>query len=109
DGFCCNTACAGGCDRCDVMGAAGTCTVVAAGNAGAAPACAPYLCDGLGAACPSTCLGDAGCAAGSFCNANKQCVAKLALGAACGGANHCASGFCADQVCCSAACRRNRK
>src|SRR5205814_1529067 len=61
DGVCCDTACAGECDACNVGGKAGTCTVVVQGTVGAPP-CTPYVCDGANATCPMSCNSDANCA-----------------------------------------------
>jgi hypothetical protein len=41
---------------------------------------------------------------GFFCNASKQCMAKLANGGSCSRAGMCVSNTCADKVCCNAAC-----
>ena len=57
------------------------------------PSCAPYVCDGSGAACPGTCAVDAGCASGYTCK-NAACVLKSSLGATCQTANQCQSGQC---------------
>ncbi|MBI5482182.1 MAG: hypothetical protein HY906_25225, partial [Deltaproteobacteria bacterium] len=103
DGYCCNSDCAGGCDRCDVGGSQGTCTIVAAGNAGANPSCSPYVCSGTSANCPTTCTGDSGCIAGDYC-ASGSCVSKQGNGQSCTAANQCISGFCVDGYCCNAAC-----
>ena len=103
DGVCCDTACAGGCDRCDLAATRGTCTVIAAGSAGASPACAPYLCDGTHGACPASCAGGAACAAGSYC-AGGTCRALVAQGGACSAAAQCATGICVDGVCCNTSC-----
>src|SRR4029434_11014303 len=46
DGYCCNSACGGGCNACNLSGAEGTCTVMPSGSFGS-PSCAPYVCDGM--------------------------------------------------------------
>lgn len=78
DGVCCNVACGGACQACNVAGTVGTCTNITAGQ-DPANECANGACNGSGAC-------------------QKQ------LGDACGGAGECGSGFCADGVCCDAGC-----
>ncbi|MBI4954590.1 MAG: hypothetical protein HY908_21375 [Myxococcales bacterium] len=103
DGFCCNTACGGACDRCNTVGSEGTCTILTGGAPGD-PSCAPYVCWG-GSTCPTLCpLGDVNCSTGNYCNGSNACVPKLADGVACGGDNQCANGHCVDGVCCNTAC-----
>ncbi len=112
DGRCCSSACSGGCDVCNVV--PGTCTVVAAGTAGAGPSCAPYLCDGVGAACPVTCSADSGCANTHYCGAAGICVPRKGAGAACNpaagadcrvaGCRNCSSSNCVDGYCCDGPC-----
>jgi hypothetical protein len=76
DGFCCSSACTGSCQTCAAT--PGTCTSVTSG-------------DDL-----DTCTGT------STCGASGSCLAKA--GQACTLASQCASGFCADNVCCNTAC-----
>lgn len=105
DGVCCDTACAGPCDACSVAAGAavdGTCGLVAAGHAGS-PACAPYVCSGQSAQCPSACTSSAQCASGFVCLAG-VCRPALPNGSACGHDADCASGFCVDGVCCDGRC-----
>lgn len=112
DGYCCNVTCDSGCDRCDISGHAGTCTVAPSGNAGANPACAPPLaCDGTSATCPTSCASDAACAPAYYCAPNGTCQPQKAQAAACSttdckvaGCRECASGACVDGVCCDKAC-----
>ena len=66
DGVCCDTACPGACEACDQPESKGTCTVVPAGDAGAAE-CAPYVCDGQSKGCPATCTTAAQCVDGAEC------------------------------------------
>jgi len=106
DGVCCDVACDGACDRCDRAAAPGVCGVAVQGTPPSG-SCA-YLCDGVAAACPSSCAADAACAKGFFCAAG-ACVAGRASGAACACAagescRACATGFCVDGVCCDTAC-----
>ena len=103
DGVCCDTACAGNCDKCDVSGSVGTCTPVADADPGT-PSCAPYLCDGSSADCPTTCAGPADCVANdAYCNASSHCVGTVITGQPCVNPGECASTFCVDLVCCGVA------
>ncbi|HEY3358552.1 MAG TPA: choice-of-anchor D domain-containing protein [Polyangia bacterium] len=125
DGYCCNTACAGGaCDVCNgaalgIGGAVnGTCSNATAGYAGS-PSCAPYVCTG-GAACPVTCASDAQCAAGDYCDATSHCVPQKPQGTtcnvaagqdcltagcrACGTAGGCVDGYCCNTTCAGGPC-----
>ncbi len=105
DAVCCNTACSGGCDVCKLsLGATadGTCTVLTAGSAGSG--CNGFLCNGTAAACPSTCVADANCAAGHYCSASGVCTLDLPQGSACTAGNQCASKQCSDGFCCNTAC-----
>ncbi len=117
DGVCCNTACGGACDVCSqALGASadGTCSPAPAGSSGS-PACAPLVCDGTSAACPTSCASDAACAAGSYCAADATCKTRIAQSGACddragkdclvSGCRECATpGGCVDGYCCEAAC-----
>jgi len=78
DGVCCNQACTGTCQACNVQNSVGTCVSVPA-NTDPANECNPGSCDGLG-----------------------QC--QVALGTSCTTANQCTSGFCTDGVCCDNVC-----
>jgi hypothetical protein len=102
EGFCCDTACTAACRSCAVAGSEGTCSVAPAGFAGS-PLCDPFLCDGVGAACPTTCTGDLDCVAGGYCDGN-SCATKKTTGTGCANDNECTSGFCVDSVCCASAC-----
>ncbi len=76
DGYCCNTACSGQCEACDVTGQEGTCTPVEMAPHGKRAACA-----GTGTPCAGQCDGSStlACAypgattsCGSTCTAGKQ-------------------------------------
>jgi hypothetical protein len=113
DGRCCDTACtAGSCDRCDLPGTEGTCTIAPVGNPGTTPACLPFACDGASASCPTSCTSDASCDGSRFCAANGTCQMRKPLGAGCnvaidckgGSCRECQSNACVDGVCCSGGC-----
>jgi hypothetical protein len=84
DGVCCNAACGGVCQACSAAkkggGQDGTCGSI---PAGADP--------------------DSECGGAASCNGVNAC-ALFASGVACAINAECASGFCVDGVCCSAAC-----
>ncbi|HET6149345.1 MAG TPA: hypothetical protein VFH68_17545 [Polyangia bacterium] len=82
DGRCCNSACTQACQSCALPASLGTCTPVASADD---PECSPT--------------------ATRTCSATSACLAKL--GQSCTMGNQCASGFCADGVCCNAACNRS--
>jgi hypothetical protein len=110
EGYCCNTACTGGCNACSASAGAssnGTCTVLAPRSLGVG--CGRYRCGGA-ADCPANgCAGDGDCAPGSFCNGG-SCLEVKAVGLACTTSSECAptngalGGYCVDGVCCSTAC-----
>lgn len=102
DGFCCTSACDEGCGRCDAAGSEGICAPRGVGEP-AGPECPGFACaDGTG--CPSPCVDDMDCATGFFCDASGDCLPVGELGAPCAIDNGCASGRCADGLCCDAAC-----
>jgi len=83
DGVCCNVACSGTCKSCNLTGAIGICSNVAAGqdDANGVPACS---------------------GANQSCDGNGVCKKEIAQG--CASNAECLSGFCADGVCCNSAC-----
>jgi len=88
DGVCCEVPaaqCAGTCMACNVpgMNTLGKCSPVPVGQ------------------------GDSTCPSDQACDANKQC--KKPLGQQCGAFNECASGHCADGVCCNTDCNETCK
>ena len=101
DGYCCNTACAGACDYCNLAGSLGTCSLAPAGDPGA-PSCAPYTCQSS-VSCPTSCATDAQCTSANYC-VSGACVARSANGATCTAGDQCTSNNCVDGVCCSSAC-----
>jgi hypothetical protein len=93
---------AGTCDGDAVVGAfacdgAGRC------RPGPTTICAPYSCDPAKGACYEACSQSSQCVAGQQCVA-ASCGKKM-KGATCAVNSDCASGFCADKVCCNVACQ----
>jgi hypothetical protein len=104
DGYCCNAACGGSCQACDVGGSLGVCSNVAGSPHGSRTGCGEYLCQGTGSSCPTTCANDTGCKTGDWCSGT-TCVAKKANGQTCPtGSHECTSGNCVDGVCCDTPC-----
>jgi len=104
DGYCCNTACTGQCEACDVPSYLGICVpVVGQPPHGTRPSCSPFLNCGTGGTCAATCVSDTACATGSYCTGT-SCATKKANGVACGASNECTSNLCVDGVCCDSAC-----
>jgi hypothetical protein len=103
DGFCCNAACAGECDACNLTGFIGECKANPKGFVGA-PVCAHYTCDGTLGGCPTGCVGPADCVAGDYCNSANKCVVRKPDGQPCSASLQCANGNCVDGVCCNSAC-----
>jgi hypothetical protein len=65
--------------------------------------CAPYSCDPTRGACYETCTQSSQCVSGQQC-VGASCGKKM-KGATCAANVDCASGFCADNVCCNVACQ----
>jgi hypothetical protein len=102
DGVCCTARCDAACASCNLPGAAGTCTPDPHGTPGV-PSCAPYVCDGATASCPTRCTTTDDCVAGLSC-VDGVCGSVAPNGHTCSADSECASGFCADGVCCSGRC-----
>ncbi len=79
DGYCCDAACDGACEACDLPGAVGSCTAVPEGEDP-----------------------DGECPGASLCGPRGGCAS--ADGAACSGDGECLSGRCSDGACCGADC-----
>jgi hypothetical protein len=93
---------AGTCDGDAVVGAR-SCNGAGLCRPGPAVICAPYSCNPATGACFES------CAQSNQCVASQQCVAascgKKMKGATCNVNADCASGFCADHLCCNVACQ----
>ncbi len=89
-------------ERCDsnVYTPPATCSETGSCVAPDASACAPFACNG--ARCFVACTTDANCVAGKVCSDN-SCGLKL-NGAFCADRRECASGNCAQGVCCATGC-----
>ncbi len=108
DGVCCNAACGGQCQACDVPGSVGSCSAVTGAPHGARTACASD-----GSACGGACNGVATGActypgAPASCRSASCSGGVETLGAACDGAGHCPpvnTQICTPYVCGATACR----
>jgi len=101
-GMCCNTACTGQCDSCNLPGKAGTCSPVTGPPESGKPACGlGFAC--VSGACGTTCTTDFQCGYTFYCSGG-ACLAKKGLGATCTTASECATGNCVDGYCCNAPC-----
>ena len=128
DGICCNTTCDSICHSCKVPGSEGTCSAQPAGTQCGAATCVGSIdtpartCNASGVCltvtprtCPTACANntcndmcsaDAPCQGNFFCDGG-HCKAKRITGTACGAGDECASGFCADGVCCNTECKQS--
>jgi hypothetical protein len=93
---CGSSVCQGNVVTGQICDGSGACATVPGGQD-----CAPYTC--AGGACKNPCATSADCVSGHFCNAG-ACQLLGAPGSPCAAATECTSGFCADGVCCDAAC-----
>jgi hypothetical protein len=109
DGVCCNNACAGQCEACDVSGSAGTCTAVTGAPHGA------RTCTGEGTMCGGQCDGTdvAACsypttktACGSTCSKNEETDSTCDGQGGCvqGRAHTCDNFICANSSTCKTSC-----
>jgi len=69
DGYCCNVACGGKCQACDIGTSLGTCTTVTSGQ----PHGSRGACDGTGA-CQASCDGTSATACGPYPNTSTSCA-----------------------------------
>lgn len=67
DGVCCDRACNGQCEACDVSGSVGTCAPILGTPRAGHPTCGEFLCAEQG--CMTTCSSDDECVAGAVCSA----------------------------------------
>ncbi len=112
DGYCCDTACTGSCQACDIAGYLGTCTPVASGNPhGNRASC------GTDATCGGTCEGKAdgtcsyptkNCGAGPSCSGTDKVIAQsTCMAGTCQSpaATTCTGGFACSSSTCKATCQ----
>ncbi|MEZ4395006.1 MAG: nidogen-like domain-containing protein [Polyangiales bacterium] len=107
DGVCCDTACNGQCEACNVTGSVGTCTAVTGAPVGARTACA-----GAGSTCGGTCDGTNRTACAypgtmTACREASCAMGTATLGATCDGAGACpeeSTAPCAPYACGATAC-----
>ncbi len=93
DGYCCDVACSGACQACDVSGSEGTCSVAVAGS-DPKQVCLGYGCSGSGDACRTPlCSSDAQCQTGF------RCVGTVCT-RSCSDDSECAGRSCVDGACC---------
>ncbi len=98
-----NTTCkAGTCDGDAVVGSF-ACDGLGHCKPGSTRICVPYTCNPGTGACHTSCTSSAECVSGQACVMNS--CGKLKIGATCKSGDQCASGFCADGVCCNVACQ----
>jgi hypothetical protein len=111
DGVCCNSACGGPCQACNLAGKVGTCSPHPRGTDpenNCPGGTTGYDCDGA-SQCLASCTGSAcsvDCKSGYYC-ASGVCVKDKAQGAGCSSGCECPSGFCVDGVCCNNSCSGN--
>jgi hypothetical protein len=111
DLVCCDRACDGACEACNLAGREGACSPVD-GTPVPPRTCTAGSALCVAGACASTCTRDEDCARGYVCldsvvpagGAGKACVARRSIGETCRDPRECGSGVCGDGVCCEAAC-----
>ncbi|HXT99792.1 MAG TPA: hypothetical protein VN903_02295, partial [Polyangia bacterium] len=97
-----NTMCKpGSCDGDAVVGSF-ACDGVGHCKPGSTRICVPFTCNMAAGACFTMCTSSSDCVSGQAC-VQGSC-GKLKIGATCKTGDQCASGFCADGVCCNVAC-----
>ena len=98
-----NTQCKSGtCDGDAVVGSS-VCDGSGHCKPGSTRICVPYTCNPGAGACFGSCTSSSQCVSGQAC-VQGSC-GKLMIGASCETGDQCASGFCADKVCCNVACK----
>src|SRR5262245_45291492 len=104
DEVCYNGACSRLCVKGDDCDPGVACVYGVCGSCLASDQCAgSFLCDTATGTCGTYCTGDGDCADTGSCQ-NGACVRGHDSGALCNADSECASGHCADDVCCQAAC-----
>jgi hypothetical protein len=96
------TQCAAGSCTVNTEYAASTCDGNGACMPGASKTCVGSMC--MGNTCASSCASAGDCQNGFYCDGNKHCAQKKAVGDGCGAPAECASNYCVDGVCCGSPC-----
>src|SRR5262245_16787274 len=97
-----NTVCKAGTCEGDAVIGANVCDGIGHCKPGSTRICVPFSCDPGTGACYETCATNSQCVSGHQC-VSGSCGPRM-KGAACQTSDQCASGFCADGVCCNVAC-----
>lgn len=118
DGVCCDKACPGGCEACNLSGHVGTCTPRERGT-DPELACGVYDCSGTGVclqsgdwASSTSCDYDTDCKPDYHCYQHlggnqysvAECEADRPQGTICTHDSQCKDGHCSDGICCNTAC-----
>jgi len=119
DGYCCNSACGGSCQACNVPASLGTCTTLAAN---AQPHTGHPPCTGTDPGCGGSCQGSATCSYPTSACGTASCTASGSYQAAgtcsngactmpppqaCASGKYCTGGACADLVANGGTCQSN--
>ena len=93
DGYCCDTACSGDCDRCDISGSEGTCTVIQDNSKQTCSDC--YYCSDSDPECDPVPLDSD---PNSDCT---NCSDSCSVETTCDGAGACQTNYCSEGTACS--------
>jgi len=98
-----NTMCKPGTCEGDAVVGSSVCDGVGHCKPGSTRICVPFTCNSSAGACFTSCTSSSQCISGQAC-VQGSC-GKLMSGASCETGDQCASGFCADKICCNVACK----